>query len=64
VDVEAWRKSLDPRVLDAWLIYASIEPETFIERRPAGQAGPPAANTPHMVDAWQAQAMLQRKYGR
>ncbi len=51
-------------MLDAWLIYASIEPETFIERRPAGSAGPPAANRPHMVDAWQAQAMFQRKYGR
>lgn len=51
-------------MLDAWLIYASIEPETFIERRPAGHAGQPAANTPHMVDAWKAQAMFARKYGR
>jgi cytolysin (calcineurin-like family phosphatase) len=29
VDVEAWLATLEPRVIDAWLAFASVEPEAF-----------------------------------
>ena len=54
---------MDPQILDRWLVYARVEPETFIERRqPGGE--PAAANTPHMIPAHRAHAMFARKYGR
>jgi hypothetical protein len=28
-DVEGWLATLEPRVIDAWLTFASVEPEAF-----------------------------------
>ena len=39
VDVEAWLASLEPRVIDAWLTFASIEPEAFGYAAKKGEAG-------------------------
>lgn len=29
VDVEAWLATLEPHAIDAWLTFASVEPEAF-----------------------------------
>lgn len=64
-DVEAWRRSLDPAVIDRWLVYARVEPETFAgDGWPAAAAGRQPEGHVHMVDAWEAYGMLSRKYGR
>jgi len=29
-DVEAWLKTLEPEVLDRWLLFAELEPQWFV----------------------------------
>jgi hypothetical protein len=36
VDVEGWLSTLEPRVIDAWLTFASVEPEAFSGATKAG----------------------------
>lgn len=45
------------------MVYAGVEPETFFDGRqqPAGQQ---QEQHVHMINAWQAQEMFSKKYGR
>lgn len=63
-DVEAWRQTLDPKVISCWLTYAQVEPEIFFEGGRQSGDGRQSEGHVHMVEAWKAYGMLSRKYGR
>jgi hypothetical protein len=61
--VEGWLASLDPRIIDRWLVFAGVEPEAF--------AGPGDAETRRgegraagsLVDATAAARQLSAMFG-
>jgi hypothetical protein len=60
VDVESWLSTLDPRIVDAWIRFANIEPEHF-------QAGGMAAGQQsgsNLMDGRDAARSLAARIGR
>lgn len=63
-DVERWLASIEPRVIDAWLAYAAIEPEAFEAEagQHVGRREPGPGDGP-LLDPAEAAARMARRLG-
>lgn len=59
-DVEAWLASIEPRVIDAWLAFESIEPEAFAERRADGEE---RRGGGELLDARESARKMAKRFG-
>lgn len=61
MDVEAWLQTLEPRVMDAWLAFAEVDPDAFEAspgRKPAGES--PRGE---LLDASEAARRMAKRLG-
>lgn len=60
--METWLASIEPRVIDAWLAFAVVEPEAFADGRQRG--GGKAGGGTKWVTADKAVEMLAGRFGK
>jgi hypothetical protein len=63
-DVEAWLASIEPRVIDAWLAFAKIDPQGFQAAFGGGGGKGQAPSKTEWVTADKAVDFLAKRYAR
>ena len=61
--MEAWLASIEPRVVDAWLAFATVDPQGFYAGTGSGGGNGRAASKTEWVTADKAADFLAKRFG-